>query len=50
MQELTTVIYKLIPTFGKFTDLASYQTKGRDKLEYDSCQLLYSLACFHIQE
>ena len=46
MHELTRVIYKFIPMFGKLKDLASYQTKSRDKLVNQSCQLMYSLACF----
>ena len=41
--ELTRVIYKFIPTFGKLTDLqyiARYQAKSRDKLVNHSCQLV----------
>ena len=32
MHKLTRVIYKFIPTFGKLTDLTSYQAKSSDKL------------------
>ena len=40
--ELTRVIYKFIPTFGKLMDLARYQAKSSNKLVNHSCQFMYS--------